>query len=189
MTDIEYTRDQLDARLKEIEPSLANTADFDIRRDLAYAIVMGEYNAELIEQADPHVVDDNFSSLLSSGTAVINTDIGDVYKAALPVGVVAVFGDTIFLQQGTTKFFSVPRRSIAEIVLGTPSETLYSFATHRGSLMLYSKDGEFTAPGNMAFYFFRRLDDELATGTTVLDIRCEDFNGIAERVSEYMVSG
>ena len=188
MNDIEYTRDQLDDRLKKIEPTLANMADFATRRDLAYAIVMGEYNRELIDKNDDHVIDDNFSSLLSTGTAVLDTTIGDVFKASLPDGVIGIVGDIVFLQKSTDKFFSVPRMSIADIVVGGSGETLYAFTTHKGKITLYSKDGEFTAPGNIAYFFYRLLASELPATDSVLDIRSQDFNSIAERVSEYMIS-
>jgi hypothetical protein len=188
MNSIEYTRDNLDDRIQKIEPSTANYADFDTRRTLAYSIVMGEYNQELIEKVDDHVIDDNFSAPLTTGTALIDTDIGDIYKADLPDGVMSIMGDTIFLQKSTGTFFSVTRKKIAEIIIGGLDETLYSFATHKGVITLYSKDTEFVAPGNMAFFYYRKLDTALTLGTTVLDIRSQDFNSIAQRVSEYMIS-
>jgi hypothetical protein len=97
-------------------------------------------------------------------------------------------GDVIFLQKATGTFFSVARKTIAEIIIGGADATHYCFATHKDKLTLYSKDAEFVAPASLAYFFYRVLDTALTLGSTVLDIRSADFNTIAKRTSEYMIS-
>jgi hypothetical protein len=188
MNQIEYTRDQLDALIKKIEPSLANTADYSTNRDLFYAVVMGEYNTELISENDDHVIDDNFSAPLSTATAVIDTSVADLYKITLPDGQFDIMGDVIFLEKTPGTFVSVERKPIADILVSGSEATQYAFETHKGKITLYSKDSLFTAPASLAYYFYRVLGTSLPANNSTLDIRANDFSTIAERVSEYMIS-
>ncbi len=188
MNQIEYTRDQLDKLIKNIEPGLSNRSDFSTNRDLYYAVVMGEYNEELASANDDFVLGDNFSSPLSTSTALVDTSVADLYKMTLPDGQLRIAGDVIFLEKTPGTFVHVPRVSIAEILIGGDEETLYAFATHKNAITLYSKDSLFTAPASVVYYYYRVLSISLSDGDTVLDIRSSDFNAIAERVSEYMIN-
>ncbi len=182
---IAQDRDLLDERLKELEPSLSNYADFLTRRAREYAVVISEYFAELIEADDDWVKDSNFTSPLATGTETVNTTISDIFEIALPGTEVKIAGDTIWLQQGTGVMVAVPRTTLFDFELGTST---LGFQEVHNKVLLYAKQGEFTAPGNLCYLFYRWLDHEPATGGTVLDIKPQDFESIAERVSERMVS-
>jgi hypothetical protein len=181
----EYTRDQFDARLQDLEDALSNYADFDTRRDREFGIVIGEYWKELLTANDDFVRDSNFASPVSTGTETINTTIGDFFEIALPTGQVRIAGDTIFLKQGTAKFMPVSRITLADIDTAT---THIGFYENKGKIILYAKEGEFIAPGSLVYNFYRWLDNVLALGTSVLDIKPEDFEMLAGRVSERMVA-
>lgn len=182
---IEYTRDQLDARLTDLESSLSNYADFDTRRDRDFGIVIGEYWKELITANDDFIRDSNFSSPLSTGMETVNTTIGDFFEIALPTGQVRIAGDTIFLKQGTGTFFPVPRITLADIDTAT---TNIGFYENKDKIIIYAKEGEFAAPGSLVYNFYRWLDNVLTLGSSVLDIKPEDFEMLAGRVSERMVA-
>lgn len=185
-----FYRDDLDARVNKIQPSLAFRSDRATLRDNAYAQVIAQYNQELITADDDHARLDNFASPLSTGSSpTVDTASYDIYQVARPAGEIRIAGNYLYLEKATGTFFKVPRVAFDDIIIATgDDQTLYAFYENKGKINLIIKDSEFVDPADFCYNFYRILDSTLPdASTTPLDIRDEDFQSICERVSDLMI--
>lgn len=188
MSGILYYRDDLDKKIKKINPSLGLRTDFSTLRDAAYAQVIGEYNRELITADDDWGRGDNFAAPLTTGsTETVNTASYDIWQLARASTQIRIAGNDLYLQKTTTTFFKVPRIAFDDIIVAGVDATLYAFYENKDKINLIIKDAEFVAPASLCYNFYRWLDNTLPdASTTPLDIKFDDFESIAERVTNYM---
>lgn len=182
-TPVVFTVDDLDADLKLLNPEYANMADFVERRTRAVKRAYSEMltirpwgvGTTLTEGVAP-----------STGTAIMDTSIGDVFVVALIDDAKQVDGDVIWIKQGTGTFEEVPRKTRAEIIIGGTDETELAFYETNGNIVIYSKQAEFTAPADVHYDYIRKRDADLDPTTNELDIDIEEYEAFLASVNSFM---
>ncbi len=186
-----FTRDDLDNYVKNAEPLLAFVSDFSTRRDTYWKVVMAEYGTELRASLNKFLLKDTFSMVTppATGTAEIDTAVGDVFKVALDATHDGIYGNTILVADPAPYFKKCPRITYEELVLGGTDETKLAFIETNGEIAIYSDDAEFTAPADVHYMYWRILGTALAAGGTLLDIIDTDFVKLADRLAQLMLTG
>lgn len=183
---ITFTIADLDQALKDRNPAWADSASFAARRTAAAKQALGIYYDNLRSTNDLWARSSTLGgSAVSTGTQVVDTTVSDVYHVTLPTGQLGVADNTIFVQQSTGTFLEVPRMSIDSIVLGVSATTI-AFWENNGEIILYDKDGQFTAPGNLHYNFWRNPAIDCSLSTNTVDIRPQDFTSFVDSVLSYL---
>lgn len=187
------TRLDLDQYVNQKEPLLALLSDRDARRDTNWKIVISKYERSLIEGDNNFVKLSSMSEVTAptTGTAKINTTVGDAYLVDLLAAASAIAGDMIWVYNGTTtKYEEVPRVKIEDIIVGGTGETVVGFFEINGKFALYIKESTFTTiPADLHYNYWRKLSYALAADGTVLDILEKDFTTLADELAELMLVG
>lgn len=177
-----FTRTDLTTEQVRRNPTLADI-DSTIKTAkllVGEKIALCEYQKNMIQTDDGFAKGDTFSAPLSTGTAVANTTVADVYKIALPAAAHAVAGDTIWVDIAASgTFLAVPRMAMGSVIPGT---TLYSFYEVKGFIILEVKDAAFTAPADVNIVYWRAFTPTAAGGDP-LDIQPWDFSTFNDSVA------
>jgi hypothetical protein len=187
---MEFKFGDLKTAFKQLNPSYANitSATFDAWALFAIAPTLASMQATYIGGADSHVRGSTIDTgALTTGSEVIDTDLYDAFKIALPADASKVYGNTIWVfNDGTAEFESIPRVEIDSIVLSGDDETIRAFYEINGFLILALKDAEFgTIPADVHLEYWRNLAIP-TLDADVIDIRREDWDTLVGIFTQYI---
>lgn len=183
---ITFQKIDLVTELKRRRRELANITDFDTRLASSYKKAIADYMLQLRNEEDPFAIGTTFGGTApSTGSAITNTSIGDLFEVTLDTTAEAVQGDMIWVWNGTAMKQCIRIRP-QDIVISGADATLLGFCETKSKIFIYVKDAEITTPASMHYYFWRTLSVSLATDSTELDILAKDFAFIVQRTMEYI---
>lgn len=184
---ITFDRDALDAELKRRKPELALRSDFTALRVSAYKQALADYRKQLVAENHKFARASTLALVTapSTGTAKLNTNVGDCYEIALDADAEEVADNHIFIVQSSL-LKHTPRMTLDEIVAGGTGETITAFFENKGKIVLYVKDATFTSPADVHYNYFRVFDGAPSTGATALDILSDNFSAIVDATLLYI---
>lgn len=183
------SRLQLDKELKLRQPDLHNVDStvYGERRDRAVLRMLADMQAKYRNANNPIVISDTFDEVTppDTGTAVMTSAVGDLFKIDLLAGAENVFGNHIWVSSGTELKLAV-RQTPDEIVLtGTDADTLAFFEVD-GQIQLYVKDAEITAfPADVHYTYYKGLTPP-AADADLLPILPEDIDAAISATLSYI---
>jgi general stress protein 26 len=186
---IEITRLQLDKEMKLRQPDLHNVdaTVYGERRDRALLRALADFQAKYRNANDPFVISDTFDEATppDTGTVVVSSSVGDIFKIDLLAGAEKVYGNNIWVSSGTELKLAV-RQTPDEIVLtGTDADTLAFFEVN-GQIQLYVKDAEITAfPADIHYTYYRGLTPP-AADADIVPVLPEDIDALITATLGYI---
>jgi hypothetical protein len=186
-----FTFGDLKTGHKQLNPSYANvdSTKYNAWALFAIAPTLATMQATYIGGADPHVRGSTIAdgSPLSTGTEVVDTDLYDAFKIALPAAASKLASNTIWVYNDSTdEFEAIPRVEIDSIILTGDNETIRAFYEVNGFIILVLKDAEFgTIPADVHTEYWRNIaipDDD----ADVIDAKREDWDTVMGLFSQYM---
>jgi hypothetical protein len=185
-----FTYTELKNTHKNLYPQYKNidATTYDAWADAAIKPSLAQMQSQYLAALDTFLRGSTLTaSAASTGTAVVDTTVGDAYKIALAAGASQVAGDVIWIYSTTDNIWKdVPRVALESIITGGTGETVIAFYEVEGFIIVYMKDSTFTTiPADVHYDYWRDLTAPSA-GTDPVDIKPEDWLSFISIFAQYM---